>query len=258
MKVSIIGSGNVAVALAEAISKSEHEMVQIIARNKLRGEVIAFTCDCEYSPIESVYKPADIFIVALSDSAIGSVTRKADFGDAIVVHTAGSLPQDAMKGKIRHRGVLYPLQTFTSGITVDFKEIPILVEASDELSLTAIESLAKSLSDRVLKIDPDKRATVHLAAVFVCNFTNHLYVVAEQLLNQKGLPFELMKPLIGQTTRNVLASDGSPKDLQTGPAVRGDFITKGRHTEMLKENNPIFNNIYTYLSNDIWETSKKK
>ena len=158
----------------------------------------------------------------MKDDAIGGLVDKIchKIGNAVVVHTAGSINMDVLKGKGQHYGVLYPMQTFSKNRKVDFKPIPCFLEASDEETLSKIRQLAESISDNVVLADSAKRKKIHLAAVLACNFANHCYRLAEKVLQEEQIDFKLFLPLIDETARKV--SVLSPKQAQTGPMMRWD------------------------------------
>lgn len=253
--IVIIGSGNVAEAFALGLSETGHPPVQIYARNRNEGTRIAAKCQCRFTADPAGIKPAGLYIIAVSDKAIASVSGSINFGDAVVAHTSGCTGIDALSSNIRHKAVLYPLQTFTKGHKVDFRTVPLMVEGATPKALEAVTATARLLSDNVLDVASKQRALIHVAAVFASNFTNHMYAVGELLARDAGMDFEVLKPLIRQTAEKALAA-GSPLTTQTGPAIRNDFQTKSRHCELLAEK-PDLKNIYINLSKSIWETSKK-
>lgn len=252
----IIGSGNVAQTLATSLTRAGAKPLQIFARNREAAAKIAQECGCEFGSEPEELAKAELYIIAVSDKAIGAVSKSLDFGSAVVAHTAGSVGIDKLDDAIRNKAVLYPLQTLTKGCKSDFKEVPILIEGSNSAALETVKQVAELLSEKVLLVDSKQRALIHLAAVFVGNFSNHMYVIGEELARDAGMEFEVLKPLIVETTKKAMRAQ-SPQDVQTGPAVRNDFQTKSLHTEMLVER-PELKSIYTNLSNSIWEISKKK
>jgi len=194
----LIGNGNVASHLGLALEQADHRVVRLGGRNRT-------------VPIP---RDADLYVIAVTDSAIASVA--AEIGDVpgLVVHTAGSVPMSVLP---QHRkGVLYPLQTFTKGRPVDMRSVPLFVESEggEELLL----HVASQLSDTVIPMDSERRRYLHLAAVFCNNFTNHMYRITEELLSQHDIPFEVMLPIIDETARKVHSL--TPAQAQTGPAVR--------------------------------------
>ncbi len=255
-RLAIIGSGNVAWALAEAAALNDAlELVQIYARDKAGGGRLAQACGCDFASSPEGLETADVYIVAVSDAAIGPVSAQLDFGHGVVLHTAGSVPADALSEKIAHRGVLYPLQTFSKGRRADLSVVPLLVEGCTPYALECAERVASALSGRVARMGSAQRVQIHLAAVFACNFVNHMYAAAETLASRAGLPFDMLGPLIVETAAKACAAR-SPRDVQTGPASRGDVATVRRHAEMLSDD-PAMQEIYVKLSDNIWEPSKK-
>lgn len=194
----LIGNGNVASHLGLALEQADHRVVRLGGRNRT-------------VPIP---RDADLYVIAVTDSAIASVA--AEIGDVpgLVVHTAGSVPMSVLPQ--RRKGVLYPLQTFTKGRPVDMRSVPLFVESEggEELLL----HVASQLSDTVIPMDSERRRYLHLAAVFCNNFTNHMYRITEELLSQHDIPFEVMLPIIDETARKVHSL--TPAQAQTGPAVR--------------------------------------
>lgn len=254
-RIVIIGSGNVADALTRALSHAGLPPIQIFARNRAKAAQIATVCGCPFSADPRELAVADLYIIAVADKAIRSIATGLEFGGSVVAHTAGSVGIDVFPSNVRNAAVFYPLQTFTRGREVDFRQVPILIEGNNTLSVECVRDVADTLSDTVVEADSQKRALVHIAAVFTNNFTNYMYTVGEQLTREAGFDFSLLKPLILETARKAVDSR-SPSDVQTGPAVRNDFQTRALHCEMLS-NKPYLQNIYINISKNIWETSKK-
>lgn len=254
-EVVIIGSGNLAEALARAVAGSATlHLRQIWARNAARGEAISRLTGVPRSSDPDRLAQAECYLLAVSDRAVGEVAERLPISaGAAVVHTAGAVPMDALP--FARRGVLYPLQTFTTGREVDFRRVPLFVEASSPALLAELEEVAGALSNTVLWAGSAERARLHLAAVFVCNFVNHLYALGAEALAPTGLPFDVLKPLIRETAEKALAA-ASPAEAQTGPAVRGDRETLRRHLEIIGGDARL-KTIYELLSEDIWEISKK-
>ncbi len=255
IKVVILGSGNVAFSLAHAIAKSELDLVQIYARNTQKGEEIAQACGCDFTSNIDEIAQADLYIISVSDKAIENLAKKINIKDCVIAHTAGSVPLDVLASVTPNHAVIYPLQTFTYGSVVDFSQISVMIEGSNARSLACTRLVADRLSEKVVEANSDTRKMVHLAAVFSCNFVNHMYVVGERLMANSNMPFDFLKPLIEETTRKALAAK-SPVHTQTGPAIRNDFQTKAVHCDMLSQQAEL-KTMYINLSNSIWETSKK-
>ena len=170
--------------------------------------------------------------------------------EALMVHTAGSIPMNVWEGHVWHYGVFYPMQTFSKQREVDFKEIPFFIEASSTEDAAFLKAIASTLSNRVYDADSEQRKSLHLAAVFTCNFTNHMYALAAELLKKYNLPFDVMLPLIDETARKV--HELEPKAAQTGPAIRYDENVIGNHLRMLADD-PGMQQLYELLSRSIHE-----
>lgn len=255
--VVIIGSGNVAEAFARVFPERGFEVRQVFARNAERGRAVAQLARCEWVDNPDNLATADLYLVAVSDSAITPLLSSLPLPEgAVVAHTAGSQPLDAIPARFARRAVIYPLQTFTAGRSVDFREIPLFVEAANEELLSEVKAVAGRLSDVVFDADSQIRSQAHLAGVVVCNFVNHLYAVGAELMQKTEMSFSTLAPLIAETARKAVES-GNPSAVQTGPAKRGDRTTIERHLRMLCAQ-PELQEIYEKLSQNIWkETSKR-
>ena len=239
MKTVLIGRGRLATNLERALLSVGHEVMSINSRT------------LEALPLE-----ADVFIIAVKDAVLPDVIRAATKGreDQIFVHTAGSMPLSLFAGYTRCYGVFYPMQTFSKERSVSFTDIPIFLEANDKRSLLVLRSLAESISHSVYELNSEERKYLHLAAVFACNFANHCYALAAQLLEQHGLPFDVMLPLIDETARKV--HDLHPRDAQTGPAVRYDENVINMQRQLLADH-PVMQEVYELLSRSIHELTKE-
>lgn len=254
-RVVIVGSGNVAEALARALPASGAELCQVFARNRERGPRVAALGGTTWTADPDRLAEADLYLIAVSDRAVGEVAASLRLPDgAVAAHTAGSVPLDALEAFPR-RAVIYPLQTFTAGRAVDFARMPLFLEASDKGTYQAVERFARRLSSQLYPADSKRRGILHLAGVLACNFVNALYAAGERTLAREGLPFEALRPLIAETAAKALAAP-SPAAVQTGPAVRGDLPTLERHRALLAEE-PLLLEIYNLMSRYIWETSRK-
>lgn len=251
IKVVIIGSGNVAHHLIEAFAKSKKvEVIQVFARQK---ESVTPLFDS--NKIISIYTdlaPADLYIIAVSDDAIATVSEQIPFENRLVVHTSGTVSINSLDSKNR-KGIFYPLQTFTKNKAVDFSQIPICLESEKETDFELLENVAKSISNNVFKINSQQRKVLHVAAVFVNNFVNHLYQIGNEICIENNVPFEILKPLILETANKVMSL--SPKEAQTGPAKRNDTNTIETHLELLLTENQA--TIYKILTQSIQNNGKK-
>ncbi|MBO7281965.1 MAG: YihY family inner membrane protein, partial [Alistipes sp.] len=210
VKVVIIGSGNVAEAFARTLADTPNIFLrQIMARNRERCERVAAIGRCSWSIDPAELVDADVYIIAVSDRSVESVALKYNFPeDAIVVHTAGSVAIDAIPRPGR-RGILYPFQSFSSGRIIRLREVPIFVEADNEDVAEFLTTFAHLISSRVEYADSQRRGKIHLSGVFVNNFTNHLYGIATEIVNDEGLSFDVLRPIISETASKAIAS-GDP------------------------------------------------
>ena len=249
IRVVLLGAGNVAAHVLKAFSTTEKvNVVQLYARSKeslLPFKNVVATTDT----ISDLVK-ADAYIIAVTDDAIGEVSAALSLKNALVVHTSGSADINALLESHR-KGVFYPLQTFTKGTTVDFSTIPICIEAEHNEDLLILEKLASSISKAVYFIDSKQRESLHVAAVFVNNFTNHLYHIGQEICNQNTVPFEVLKPLIQETANKIKTM--APIDAQTGPAKRKDFGTITKHLHQLPSNYKDLYSLLTKSISDIYE-----
>ena len=271
MKIVLIGAGNLATHLGKALRAAGHDMLQVFSRTMQSAETLASLLDAEpLTDIAQVRDDADVYIFSVKDSALVQLVaqlcrheadglgedgvvnalRKAKKGEheRVFLHTAGSMPMSVFKGMAQHYGVLYPMQTFSKQREVDFSIIPCFVEANDEFAQKQIEGLAREISGRVYLLSSEDRKYLHLSAVFVCNFANHCYAISQELLEEHGIPFDVMLPLINETAAKV--HEMKPKDAQTGPAVRYDENVIDKQSKLL-ENHPHFKKVYDSMSKSI-------
>lgn len=252
MKIVLIGAGNLATHLGKALHAAGHDMVQVFSRTMQSAETLASLLDAEpLTDMAQVRDDADVYIFSVKDSALEQLISQLCGGEKkVFLHTAGSMPMSVFRGKALHYGVLYPMQTFSKQREVDFSIIPCFIEANDEFALKQIEGLAGQISHRVYQLSSEDRKYLHLSAVFACNFANHCYAASQKLLQQHGIPFDVMLPLIDETAAKVHGM--TPKEAQTGPAVRYDENVIGKQIQLL-ENQPYFQKIYDCMSKSIHE-----
>ncbi len=251
--VVFIGAGNLATQLAKAMHAKGYRIRQVYSRTQESARTLAEAVNADYTTdLGAVVNDAGLYISALKDDVLQDLIPQMVAGreQALWVHTAGSLPMRVWQGAVKRYGVLYPLQTFSKQRAVDFAEIPIFIEARREEDLRFLHALAGSLSHAVYEADSEKRKVLHLAAVFACNFTNHLYSLADELLARHGLPFKVLLPLIDETARKV--HELAPHDAQTGPAARGDERVMEMHEEMLAHDERL-GLFYSILSASIYD-----
>lgn len=249
MKIVLLGSGNVATHLGNAFSNAKHTVLQVWSRNLHHAQALALEVQAEaIDQLEQVDTTADLYIVSVVDDAIIDVLEGLKGVSAPIIHTSGSTSIEVAAPYAAAYGVFYPLQTFSKQVPLLLDKTPILIEGSTVAVFEKLEQLASSISSHVQYCSSEQRITLHIAAVFACNFTNHFYAIAQQLLHEKDLNFELIRPLILETAQKVM--DHLPTETQTGPAVRGDQLTMGRHVDQLKDK-PDLLDIYTLLSERI-------
>lgn len=242
--ITILGSGKVAHHLIGNILESDQlELQQIYARNA--NSVTDLVPENKVVNTIQQLKSADIFIIAVSDSAIENVSQQIQIPNQFVVHTSGTIPMSTIQQP--RKGVMYMLQSFSKDKELDFSSIPFCIEANHTEDFQLLEKIAVSFSERVYKISSEQRKAIHLAAVFVNNFTNHLFTLGEDICKEYQVPFEILKPLILETANKIMHL--SPFDAQTGPASRGDENTINQHLEMLTD--PVKKEIYQLITKSI-------
>ena len=251
MKITLIGAGNVATQLGLALKAAGHHIIQVYSRTQAHANALASQLQAQpVSAWEAITDAANLYVFALKDSALCDAITMVCAGkmDKIFVHTAGSVAMDVFKGHAQHHGVLYPLQTFSKQRRVDFRRIPCFLEASDETTATALRQLAQTLTSTIHWMSSSQRQAIHLAAVFACNFTNHCYALADEVLQAEQIPFSILLPLINETASKV--NTLTPQIAQTGPAVRFDENIIHKQLELLRHR-PRLQKIYELMSQSI-------
>lgn len=230
MEIVIIGTGNTATVLGKKLKTAGHRIVQVFGRNAKSASQLAYALYTEFTNYWSNINPnADLYVVAVSDNAIEEVVKHVDFKNKTVVHTAGSVSKEILRGA-KHYGVFYPLQSLNKSAD-SLPDIPIIIDAESDQTLLFLQELAFSISATVWQASDEKRKKLHLAAVFCNNFTNHLYTLAAQYCTAENLDFTLLIPLIKQTADRL--QHLSPQEAQTGPAARNDGQTIEKHLQLL-------------------------
>ncbi|WP_343580621.1 DUF2520 domain-containing protein [Acinetobacter sp.] len=252
MKITLIGAGRVATHLAKVL-QLQHQIVQIFSRNLQRAQTLANLASAQaIDNVRQLDPQTDLVIIAVSDQAISSVIESIVpyLPDNLIVHTSGSISLSVLQSRHHRAGVFYPLQTFSFDREVNWLETPVFVEAVEPQDLTFLSELANSLSHRVYQYSSTQRQTLHLAAVFACNFSNYCYDMAKQIVDAEQVDFSLLYPLILETANKATAND--PKDMQTGPAMRGDQNILNMHQQLLGDSNRSdLQNIYALMSDAI-------
>jgi predicted short-subunit dehydrogenase-like oxidoreductase (DUF2520 family) len=233
MKVVIIGSGNVATVLGDTIAAAGHKMLQVVARKEEAAARLGRQWGCGFATEWANIDPdAEIYIVSLSDAGIIEFGERVRLPGRFVVHTAGALSGQVLRTVSARYGVLYPLQSLRREIH-PAPEFPLLIDAEDPADIPVIDAFARSLARQVQRADDEHRLRLHVAAVVINNFSNYLYTLTADFCRQEGVDFGLLLPLIRETAARLEAH--SPRDVQTGPAVRGDEGTISSHLELLSK-----------------------
>ena len=255
LQVSLIGSGNVAWHLAPELDNIGYFVREVYSRNtknarKLIGRLYQAELKKDLDFSEST---SQIFIVAVSDDAIDEIAREIVVPEAsVLVHTSGSKSMEVLGyASTPNIGVFYPLQTFSKDKKVHFQDIPICIEAENRYTRKTLKNMADQISESVYQINSDSRQALHIAAVFACNFTNHLFTIAKDMLDNNHLDFEMLKPLIVETINKSLAL--GPQQAQTGPARRGDLEVLDKHLKAL-ESHKSYADIYKSITQSILDT----
>ncbi len=223
MKVTLIGAGNLATQLGKSLHRAGVEICQVFSRTEESARTLAGLLDADWlTDVSRLRSDADIYVLSVKDSVLCRLIPEVckGRGDKLFLHTAGSMPMRCFEGQARHYGVFYPMQTFSKNHEVCFADIPVFIEGNTQETEEQIRNFARRLSRRIFSLSSSDRQYLHLAAVWACNFTNYCYGVASKLLGEHGIPFDVMLPLIDETTRKIHKS--APAEAQTGPAVRGD------------------------------------
>ena len=251
IKVILFGGGNVATHLAnEFIQNKEIKLIQMYNRNI--SKIKHFKSKTLITNNLENILDADIYIISISDNAVADFSSKLILKNKLVVHTSGTISLNELKS-ISNKGVFYPLQTFSKNKKLQFDNIPICIEAEHEKDLILLKKLANSITKEYYHLNSEQRESLHIAAVFVNNFINHLYHIGHTICNEANIPFNILKPLIKETASKITTLN--PIDAQTGPAVRKDTKTIHKHLEKLSNINQ---EIYTLLSNSIKNTHGEK
>jgi predicted short-subunit dehydrogenase-like oxidoreductase (DUF2520 family) len=254
MKITIIGTGNVAFHLTKRFKETGFRINEIVGRNPELGEKIASLGSSKFQKnFNKIKTDSDLYILAVSDSAIANVAEQLvpKIDNQLVVHTSGSIPSAILQPFFKHFGSFYPLQTFSLNSQPDFEKIPIFINATPPQYFTSfLKEIALKISPNIYELSDEKRVVLHIAAIFVNNFTNHLFSIGEKILQTESLPFDVLKPLIAETVNKI--REHSPDTMQTGPARRNDRVTIEKHMQYLAEYAPAeYWGLYKILTENI-------
>lgn len=252
--IVFIGAGNVATHLAVALKKKGFKITQVYSPTKKSASILA--SKVKASPtnnISEIYKTADLYVISVSDNALAEISSRIFLKNKLVVHTSGFHDMNILKGTSSRYGVLYPLQTFSKNSQPDFTKVPVCIEAKKKEDEKIIQQIAKKLSNDIRIINSASRRIIHIAAVFACNFANFMYISADKILNEKKIPFDILKPLIIETALKIISE--KPLEVQTGPARRGDKKVMEQHLKMLDDKD--LRELYELISNQIYKIYNK-
>ncbi len=256
MKITFIGSGNVATCLSVQLLKKSHKINQIYSRNIENAKVLAERVKAQYTnELCDISFDSDIYFICVNDNSISEIIEKLNRNNLFLAHCAGSVGIDVFCDKSISYGVFYPVQTISKNKEIDFAEIPICIEANNVENLIVLEKLATDISNMVYHLDSEQRMSLHLSAVFVNNFPNFFYTIAHKLLQDKNLSFEILKPLISETSQKI--NKYLPSEVQTGPAKRSDNTVIDKHLQLLI-NYPEWQIIYKIMSENIFRHYNEK
>lgn len=248
MRVVIIGTGNVATILGKRFLTGDHEIVQVCGRNALYAEDLADTFSAtSTTDLKNIDQSADLYVIAVSDTAVAAVAAELQLNNKLVVHTAGSVSKDVLSAASKNYGILYPLQSLRSELN-ELPDIPFLVDGNTADDLALITEFASTISSHVQQAGDEQRLKLHIGAVIVSNFTNHLYTLAKSYCLQEKVDFTMLLPLITSVAERL--HDYEPAAVQTGPAVRNDEATIQKHLALLQEH-PSLKVMYTMFTDSI-------
>jgi predicted short-subunit dehydrogenase-like oxidoreductase (DUF2520 family) len=254
-KVVLLGAGNVAWHVGRALRKSGAEIVQVWSRSRTPAVKLARTLGAEAAWGDMpVAGKAELYIIAVKDDAIVQTVARIPKGNGLTVHTAGSVPLTALEQAVtRYTGVIWPLQSLTAGRQINFAHVPLCIEASSPAAAKRLRQFAHMLSQNVTELTSQQRAHLHLAAVMVNNFSNHLFTLAEEITSAQNIPFHILHPLITETAEKI--KHLAPAAAQTGPALRGDKAVMQKHLQLLKHNKEM-EQLYKLFSQSIQHTHR--
>ena len=250
MKIVFIGAGNLATCLSLEMQRAGMTVGQIYSRTRDSAESLGKKLNCQWTAnVNEIIPDADLYVFALKDNALREIIPQVKPNDGMWVHTAGSVPMAVFSGHARRYGVFYPLQTFSKKRRVKLDGTPIFLEVNAPDDMKMLKKVAIALSGNAQEADSKKRRGLHLAAVFACNFTNHMYVLAGKILEEQDISYKVLVPLITETAAKI--DELAPLLAQTGPAIRFDKEVMDMQIAML--NDPGMQTIYRLLSQNIYK-----
>jgi len=255
--ITLIGAGNVAHNLALSFQKEGYSVREVYSRTKASAMELAHRLNCNYTTdLADLRSDTDLFVLSVHDDALPEVLDQIKIKNKPIVHTSGSTGIEIFENRnIDHFGIFYPVQSFLKNEQEELTRIPICIEANNSVTEELLLHFANSLSTSVFKMDSEKRKTLHVAAVFANNFSNHMFHIAYDLLNQQQLPFDLIRPLLEKTAEKI--KHDLPMNVQTGPAMRNDNKIIQEHLKYLNEQKD-YQELYKLITENIFETQQQK
>ena len=251
LKIAFIGAGNVATHLAKTLQDNGFPILQVYSRTVKSAELLGNILQVDFTTKpERITPDADIYVIAVKDDVVDSVLSNLNVQNKLIVHCSGSLTLTVLEKYSKNYGVIYPFQTFSKQREIYFREIPVFIEANSKENEKLLLDLAAKISGKVLCINSEKRKYLHISAVFACNFVNHLYTIAAEILKSKNISFDVLKPLIVETAAKI--EEMQPLEAQTGPAVRFDEKIIAMHLKELEGSND-YKELYNSITKSIFE-----
>lgn len=249
--ITLIGSGNVATHLGLSLIKKGFKIKQVWSRTRDNAEILAKKLHSSATDSINNLENSDLYILAIKDDYLESIIQQLD-QETNIIHVSGSINIEIFNKKFKHYGVLYPLQTFNKEVTIDFSAIPIFIEANTSKFQNQLLNMGNKLSNTVVIMNSEKRKKLHVSAVFACNFTTHMFSIADAILHKENIDFQLLLPLINQTVKKL--NQSSPAELQTGPAIRKDRKLIKEHINSITDKET--QDLYKLISNSIMKKNK--
>ncbi len=254
MKIVLIGAGNVATVLGKLFYNNGYHIVQVLGRHLDTAEMLANQLNCKaVLSIKDITKEADLYIIAIPDDAISGIAEELRLSNNLVVHTAGTLPLKTIDRISSDTGIMWPLQSLRKEIK-EIPEIPFVIDGNNKGVTEKLKGFLNSVSNSIIVLNDEERIKLHLSAVMVSNFTNHLYTLAQDYCKEYNLPFNFLNPLITETALRLNLYKA--KDVQTGPSIRGDITTLTSHLALLEEHTQL-KMLYKQFDKSIRETHSK-
>lgn len=243
----MIGAGNVATHLGKRLQKKGHEILQVVGRSEKSARELSLLLSAPFvTDISKINRNAHVYIFCVPDDELVTIASSIKLPSKLVLHTSGSMKVNVLKSVSANCAVMYPLYSFSKQVKVSFSSMPMLIEGATKNSLLETSHLAHSITKNVTTVNSEERLKIHVAAVFVNNFTNFLFGQAYDFLKaEKSNTFHLLQPLIKQTVKKIKTLP--PSQVQTGPARRKDLPTLAKHLDIL-EKYPTQKQVYKLLS----------